>query len=274
MVMERPVKAIPLWRAPWNGIVLLAVSLLLVGWLLNTPAGLLGKADAVGYAVCHRIDLRSFHLGDRQLPLCARCSGMYLGAMLGLIYQAALGSRRAGTPPKRVLAVVAGLGLAFALDGLNSFSSFFPRGALLYEPQNWLRLATGTGMGIAISVALYPAFNQTVWRNWEARPTLPDLKSLLGLLALSVVVDLLVLSENPLLLYPLALISAAGVLVLLSMVYCMVWLMITRSENKTLKFSELLLPIAAGFGLALLQVVLLDVGRFLLTGTWDGFHIG
>ena len=60
----------------------LAVGLVLLGWLLNTPPGLLGKADAIGYAVCHRIDLRSFHLGERALPLCARCSGMYLGAML------------------------------------------------------------------------------------------------------------------------------------------------------------------------------------------------
>ena len=76
--------------------VLLAVGLLLVGWLFNTPGGLLGKADAVGYAVCHRIDLRSFYIGDRQLPLCARCTGMYLGAMLGLVYQVFFGRRRAG----------------------------------------------------------------------------------------------------------------------------------------------------------------------------------
>ncbi len=274
MLMEPPVKAIPMWRLPWNGIVLLAVALLLVGWLLNTPAGLLGKADAIGYAVCHRINLRSFYLGDRQLPLCARCSGMYLGAMLGLLYQAVLGSHRAGAPPKRVLAVVAGLGLAFAVDGVNSFASFFPRGALLYEPQNWLRLVTGTGMGIVISVALFPAFNQTVWKNWKPQPAIPDLKTLLGLLALSVILVFMVLSENPLLLYPLALISAAGVLVILSMVYSMLWLMVTRSENKYLKVPELLLPLVGGLGLALLQVVLLDVGRYLLTGTWDGFHLG
>src|SRR3990172_2315903 len=125
MAMEPPLKALTLWRYPWNRIVLLAVSLLLLGWLVNTPAGLLGKADAIGYAVCHRIDLRSFYLGDRQLPLCARCNGMYLGAMLGLAYQAALGSRRGGTPPKRVLAAAAALGLAFVVDGVNSFTSFY-----------------------------------------------------------------------------------------------------------------------------------------------------
>ena len=86
-----------------KGLVYGSVALLLLGWLLNTPAGLLGKADAIGYAVCHRIDVRSFHLGDRPLPLCARCSGMYLGAGLGLIYQSIFSRRHTGTPPLRVI---------------------------------------------------------------------------------------------------------------------------------------------------------------------------
>ena len=64
-------------------VLLLAVA---TTWVYFTPEGILGKAGAVGYAVCHRIDLRSFHLGLRQLPLCARCTGMYLGALLGLTY--------------------------------------------------------------------------------------------------------------------------------------------------------------------------------------------
>ena len=83
----------------WRWLAIVSVGLLLIGWLLNTPPGLLGKADAIGYAVCHRIDLRSFHLGDRQLPLCARCTGMYLGALLALMFQFFTGRRRSGAPP-------------------------------------------------------------------------------------------------------------------------------------------------------------------------------
>ncbi len=90
-----------------KGLVILSIGLLLFGWLLNTPPGLLGKADAIGYAVCHRIDLRSFHLGDRQLPLCVRCSGMYLGAMLGLAYQALTRPRAGGFPQRSVWVVYA-----------------------------------------------------------------------------------------------------------------------------------------------------------------------
>jgi uncharacterized membrane protein len=80
------------------------VGLVFIGWLINTPTGLLGKADAVGYAVCHRIDVRSFHLGERPLPLCARCSGMYLAAVLNIVYQAEV-AQRSGMPGRSGMVV-------------------------------------------------------------------------------------------------------------------------------------------------------------------------
>jgi hypothetical protein len=99
-------------------------------------------------------------------------------------------------------------------------------------------------------------------------------RSLVGLLLSVLLLDLVVLTENPLLLYPLALASAAGVLVLLSMIYCMVCLMLLRAENRITQVRQLLLPLAGGFGIALLQIALLDLARYWLTGTWDGFHFG
>jgi len=73
--------------------------LVLLGvWLALTPPGLLGKLDAIGYAVCHRIDARSYHIGERQVPLCVRCTGMYLGAMLSIIFQLVQG-RKGNTRP-------------------------------------------------------------------------------------------------------------------------------------------------------------------------------
>ena len=40
---------------------------------------------AVGAVVCHQQSSRSFHLGDAQLPVCARCAGLYAGAPGGLL---------------------------------------------------------------------------------------------------------------------------------------------------------------------------------------------
>ncbi len=272
--MERSSVRTPARYEFWSKPLALVVVLILLGWIFNTPPGLLGKADAVGYAVCHRIDVRSFHLGARQLPLCARCSGMYLGAVLGFAYQAVFTPRRGGAPSKGVIVLLGGLVLAFALDGVNSFISLIPAAPHLYEPQNWTRLLTGTGMGLVIAVALYPGFNQTMWQDLDPRPAMGSLRSFLGLGVLAILLDLLVLTENSLVLYPLALISAAGVLGLLTVVYSMVWAMILRTENSYQRLGQLAFPLLGGFGFALTQIILLDVGRYLLTGTWDGFHLG
>ncbi|MEW6716078.1 MAG: DUF2085 domain-containing protein [Chloroflexota bacterium] len=260
-------------RRQWMLSVWLVVGLLLVGWLLHTPPGLLGKADAVGYAFCHRIDLRSFHLGERPLPLCARCSGMYLGALLTVAYQAVLAPRRGGEPKGFFIGLMGFFALMFVVDGVNSFLSFFPGLSLLYMPQNWTRLVSGTGMGITMGMILYPVFNQTVWRDWEAESPLRSWRHLTGLLVLAAVLDLCLLSENPLILYPLALLSVMGVLLILTMVYTLVWLMVCRSENRFERPAQLLLPLSGGFGTSMLQVVLMDMGRYLLTNTWQGFSI-
>jgi uncharacterized membrane protein len=259
---------------PLKGLLIIIVGLLVLGWLLNTPAGLMGKADAIGYAVCHRIDIRSFHINHRPLPLCARCSGMYLGAVLGLSYQFLLSSRKAGTPPWRVMLVLSIFTIGFIIDGINSFLSLIPLAPTLYTPQNWLRLATGTGLGLVMAVAIFPAFNQTLLRDWKREPAIPGIISLGGLVLLSVTMNLVLLTENPYILYPSALISAAGVLVILTMIYTMLLLIIFKYENQFTSLNQLVIPFVGGFGLAILQIIILDVLRYSIMGTWAGFHFG
>jgi len=276
-------------KAASKYLVVLAALLVFIGWILNTPPGLLGKADAIGYAVCHRIDARSFHVGNRQLPLCARCSGMYLGAVIGLAYQIIFGRKRSGTPHWSVIIPLALFVLAFGIDGSNSYlyliKETYP-GALarlpnLYVPNNTLRLLTGSGMGLGIAAMLFPAFNQTMWKDAGTQRTsagerraFPDLKSFTPLFGLTLLLDLLVLTENPIVLYPVAFISAGGVLILLTMVYSMIWVMIMRQENDFTRFSQLWLALTAWFTIAMLQIAAIDLLRFWLTGTWGGFSLG
>jgi uncharacterized membrane protein len=258
----------------WKWLVYLAAGLILAGWLLSTPNGILGKADAIAYAVCHRIDTRSFHLGTRQLPLCARCTGMYLGAVLGLVYQAILRPHRSGAPHWVAIALSSLFIVAFGIDGLNSYLHFFPNAPSLYEPQNWLRLLTGTGMGLVISVAIFPAFNQIIWVDWDQRASIDSALMIGWLVLLAGGLDLLVLTNNIYILFLLALISSAGVLILLTMIYTMVLVMIFRQENHFQKITQMLLHLTGGATLALLQIALFDFIRFVLTVTWDGFHLG
>jgi len=257
----------------------LAAAIVFFGWLLYAPAGLLGKADAIGYAVCHRIDVRSFHIGVTALPLCARCTGMYLGALLGMIFLGFTSPRHAGLPDKKLMIVLGVFVLAFAIDGSNSYlyllkemgTSAFSQIPNLYIPNNTLRLLTGTGMGLVIAAVLVPAFNQSFWVDWDPRPALAGWKQVLALVGLALVLDLIVLADIVPVLYVLALLSAATVLLILSTVYALVTLMIFRHENRYTSLTQAWLPLIAGFTVAMTQILFTDVLRYTLTGTWSGF---
>lgn len=264
----------------WRWLVVLVLGIIMAVWIGITPEGFFGKADAVGYAVCHRIDVRSFHMGDRQLPLCARCTGQYLGAMTGLAFQALIGRRRVGVPPKRVIAVMVLMAALYGLDGVNSylhlppFEAAFPNMRLLYEPNNVLRLMTGTGIGLVISAVLFPAFTSTLYRQYDRSPALPDLKTFLGMVGSATVVSGLALTNIDWVLLPLALISSAGVLVLLGIIYTIVILMVLRLDNHYDRLSQGIFPILAALSLAILQILIMDIGRYLLTGTWGEIPFG
>jgi uncharacterized membrane protein len=262
-------------------LVIVAALLVLAGWMLNTPPGFFGKADAIGYAVCHRISERSFHIGNIQLPLCARCSGMYLGAVTGLAFQAIIGWKRIKLPHWSILALLIIFVAAFGIDGSNSYlyllkqvsPGILPGMPNLYVPNNTLRLLTGSGMGLGMAVMLFPAFNQTVWKDGEEKRAIHGWKAFGLLLGIQVVFDLLVLTESPIVLYPLAVISTLGVWLLLTMVYGMIWVMIMGQENQFTKLRQLWLPLLAGLTVAMIQTAAIDALRFWLTGTWGAFPL-
>jgi hypothetical protein len=195
---------------------------------------------------------------------------MFTGAMLGLIYQAAQG-RKGKMPPVVVMVLLGLMALTWVLDGTNSFTMLIPGFSSVYETQNWTRLVTGTGMGLALSAILLPSFIQTVFVRWEEKSALGNWKQVLGLLVIAAGLDALILLEAPWVLYPIALVSSAGVLVLLTMVYTMVLVMLTKKDNTFPHFSDLVNHLIGGYIIALMQIGLVDLLRYLWTGTWAGF---
>ncbi len=263
-------------------LVIVAAVLVFIGWMISTPPGVLGKADAIGYAVCHRISERSFHIGSYQLPLCARCSGMYLGAVVGLVFQSITGWKRGRIPHWGILTILVLFFIAFGIDGANSYLTLLKQlrpGILpgipnLYAPTNTLRLLTGSGMGLAMAAMLFPAFNQSVWSDCDDKKrAMPGWKAFGLLLGIEVILDLLVLTQSPLVLYPLAIIGVLGVWLLLTLVYTIVYVMIVGQDNKFSKLRQLWLPLLAGFTVAMIQTAAIDLLRFWLTGTWGAIPL-
>jgi uncharacterized membrane protein len=101
----------------------------------------------VGSLVCHQRPERTFHLEGVQLPVCARCTGLYFGATVGLL--AGLGWRRRlqarGARDWRPWIVAAAAPTALTL-GLEL--------AGLWAPANAVRALAGVPLGAAVGLLL------------------------------------------------------------------------------------------------------------------------
>jgi uncharacterized membrane protein len=256
----------------------IAALIALSAWIYIAPPGLMGKLDAIGYAVCHRLDSHSLHIGAIQLPLCARCTGEFNAAFIALIFQGFFSIKRSKLPNRGILAVLILFFLAFAIDGSNSYLALmkttyagsFKNIPNLYITDNTTRVFTGSGMGIAMATVLFPMYNQSVWKVPDEKPALNWVQ--FGLLVgIILLFDFGMLSQNALILYPVSILSSLGVLALLSMVFSIVWIMIMRQDNAFDRLRQLWLPAVAGLTLAFLLILSIDLFRFNLTHTWSGF---
>ena len=141
-----------------------------VGWFALIPlatflAGRASPKSAVGYAVaaatyatgslvCHQRPERSFHLFGVQMPVCARCLGIYAGAAAA----AALLWLRSGRPSEalRARSGIPWPGFGFARYALVVAALPIAL-TLAYEwttgatPANWIRAASGLSLGAAVA---------------------------------------------------------------------------------------------------------------------------
>ena len=107
----------------------------------GAAARLIATVDyAVGSIVCHQRPERSFHLWGAQLPVCARCTGIYAGAIAGALL------------PLRGRIGRAGWFLALAASpALASLAYEWIAGS---TPSNMVRAATGVLLGAAVMIVL------------------------------------------------------------------------------------------------------------------------
>lgn len=156
------------------------VSLILLAPFLPIPAA--GLLYLFGSRICHQIAERSFHLDGAQLPVCARCLGIYAGAAMGVIVALRLpGPRRVDPeapwhpayvhreyigrvprsgPAARYVMSAAALNLATIVIEWSG----------LWHLSNGVRATAGALLGIAVALATIEYTRCT-----SRRPIVPDL---------------------------------------------------------------------------------------------------
>ncbi len=258
-------------------IVIILTTLLLLGFYNVTNHVhlegdiLLTTADRIAYTVCHRIPSHSFAIFGRTLPLCARCSGIYLGIVWGFAYLAINARlRHANFPRRNQLIFLIALVAIMGIDGFNSLFHDMGRGEL-YPPQNWLRLITGMGTGLSIALIVAPTFAQTAWREPIWQPPIATRRDALILAIGAAAIVGLLLSGIAAIVYVLALLSAFGVVLILTFLYGVLVLLMTRRDNQAATPLMLVIPLTGGLILATAQILAIMFFRYNLTGTWLGF---
>ena len=148
------------WRAAFVAVsIAWAVLLVAVPFAASQPhvspmaAALIAGVYAVGSLVCHQLPERSYHLWAAQMPVCARCTGIYLGAMLG-----ALGARPLRALGARALRHSRALLVAAVTPTLVTLVYEWTTGDM---PSHLIRAAAGIPMGlIAAWLVVAAADNQ------------------------------------------------------------------------------------------------------------------
>ena len=91
-------------------------------------------------ALCHGIPTRCLELWSVPMPICARCTAIYAGLILGIAFFLILPRIQAHIA-RRILAVAA---VPMLIDGLTQL-------AMLRESTNLLRIETGLVIGVAFT---------------------------------------------------------------------------------------------------------------------------
>ena len=145
--MRFAVIAVAVGAVSWFALVVLAPDL---------PPALAAAVYAAGSLVCHQLPERSFHWHGAQLAVCARCTGIYLGACSAAVlaplppstYAPWAASRaRAG---KLLAAAVAPMAATVAAEWTG-----------LWQPSPIVRAGTGVLLGIAAAIVVVSALGSS-----------------------------------------------------------------------------------------------------------------
>ena len=104
----------------------------------------------LGSVVCHQLPARSFSQWGVQLPVCARCAGLYAAAPFGAALALVLGTGRSRRVRMRV-ADLQWLRAVLITAAAPTLITVLGESAGLLEPSGWIRAALAVPLSVPVS---------------------------------------------------------------------------------------------------------------------------
>jgi uncharacterized membrane protein len=252
-------------HSSWMEAALGVLYLVLLAILVFLPgSSLLDRLRWLDSGICAQMPTHSFYPGGERLPLCARNTGIYLGFFVTLLTLYLTGRGRAQRIPPWSITVLLACGVAaLVVDGFNSLllDLTLPH---LYPPHNLLRLATGLLTGLALAALALPILNQLFWREYNEQRTIPSWKALLLFVPVLILCFFAVAAQNSLIVYPLALLSTAGILTALSSVNLIFIIALSKRHETFERYRQLLPYFSLAFVLAIGEMLALAQAKLTI----------
>jgi len=127
----------------------------------------------LGGGLCHQRADRTFNVDILNMPVCSRCTGIYLGIFISLITIILLERRIKGEfPSLKIVLITVGIFLIMGLDVVFSFLG-------IIESNNIIRLVTGFFTGWFMLLMLLPLANNVMFKRFMSKNYLDKKKKFL-----------------------------------------------------------------------------------------------
>lgn len=216
---------------------------------------LLDILSFLGGGLCHQRIERTFSINDLNMPVCSRCTGIYLGIFLSLLVIVLLERKIKGEfPSLKILLVSMGVFLLMGADVVLSFLGLIQSG-------NVIRLATGFMTGWFIVLLLFPLANNAMFKRFIKKNYLDNWKKfLIWIIAGAVWAVLFVFTYQYILIF-WAVLSVLGQITLVTLILFILFFSLNRRLLGSIdSWKKYLLAMAAGI---ILSAALLSLFSFL-----------
>ena len=124
----------------------------------------------LGGGLCHQEVERTFSIDSLNMPVCSRCTGIYLGILLSLLALILIERKIKGEfPSLKIVLISVGVFLVMGLDVVLSTIG-------LIRSSNIIRMVTGFMTGWFIVLLLFPLANNSMFKRFVRKSYLDDWK--------------------------------------------------------------------------------------------------